>query len=99
MAHSPQKNQIFAERLKNSAVAFQNLLEEGARLRAQFFAEIKVGGVENEHYDDTEIATKAEMESMLSFFEDFRKLVENEAVSQGWRNGWLIPFLVDESQL
>lgn len=99
MAYSAAKNAVFMERLKNAAVAFQNLREEGARLTDWWFQEIKVGGVNDEDFVDTDIATTAEAEMMMSFFADYKNFCENGVVASGWRNSHLVPFLADDDQV
>ncbi len=92
MAFSAEKNIIYQARIKNFAVAMQNLREEAARLRAWYFAEIN----NNEFFVNTSQSTTAEVQAINDLTEDFRLLFENGVVAQGYRSGQLIPFLADK---
>lgn len=89
MAYSANKNQLFHERVKNYAVAMQNLREEGARLKDWYFQEVSG----NAAFVTTDIATVAEITSMINYMTDFEKLNSAEAVSADARRISLIPFL------
>jgi hypothetical protein len=89
MAYSASKNQLFHERVKNYAVAMQNLREEGDRLKDWYFQEI----TGNEFFVNTDTATTAEIGSMVNYITDFEKLNTNEAVAADARRISLIPFL------
>lgn len=95
MPLSADENLLFFKRVQNVAVAFQNLREEAARLRAWFFAELKVGGVDAPNYADTSIATKAEAEAMIGYLEAFQNLNDNVQVAASGRSVNLIPFLTN----
>lgn len=89
MAFSANKNQVFHERVRNYAAAMQNLREEGKRLGDWYFQEISGSGF----FVNTDIATTAEVTSMVNYFTDFEKLNTNEAVVASDRRVNLIPFL------
>jgi len=89
MAFSAAKNERFHERVKNYAVAMQNLREEGDRLKDWYFQEISG----NQFFVNTEIATTAEIGSMVNYMTDFEKLNSSEAVLADARRISLIPFL------
>ena len=91
MAFSANKNQIFSERVRNYAVAMQNLREEGERLKDWYFQEV----TGNEHFINTDTATTAEIISMINYKTDFEKLNTNEAVTADSRRLNLIPFLAN----
>ena len=92
MAFSPSKNQLFHERVKNYAVAMQNLREEGQRLKDWYFQEIS-GDAD---FVDTGQSTAAEVTTMINYMTDFEKLNMNEAVTADARRISLIPFLSDQ---
>ncbi len=91
MAFSAAKNQILFERVRDFAKAAQNLREEAVRIKnikdqeAQGHAD----------HDDTEIATVAELDTMISYLTDF--LAFNDGSGAGAfavaRWGWLVPFV------
>ena len=89
MAFSPNKNAVFHERVKNYAVAMQNLREEGERLKDWYFQEI-TGSAD---FVSTPESTTAEVISMVNYMTDFEKLNANEAVTADARRISLIPFL------
>jgi len=92
MAFSPNKNQVFHSRVKNYAVAMQNLREEGDRLKNWYFQEI----TGNEFFVNTDTATTAEIGSMINYMTDFEKLNSSEAVAADSRRISLIPFLAND---
>lgn len=96
MAYDANRNQHFARRLKNAAIAFQNLREEGDRIRDWYFQEICVSGEDNAAFVDTPEGTVAEMKNMISYLTDFEGFNENGIVASGYRNAHLIPFLSDQ---
>jgi hypothetical protein len=89
MAYSAAKNIRFHERVKNYAVAMQNLREEGDRLKDWYFQEI----TGSEFFVNTDVATTAEIGSMINYMTDFEKLNTSEAVAADARRISLIPFL------
>ena len=95
MAYSTEKNQVFMERLKNAAVAFQNLREEAQRLRDWYFDEISPAAVDDEDFVDTSIATVDEAKMMINYLGDFQSLNDNVALSADARRVTLIPFISD----
>jgi hypothetical protein len=89
MAFSASKNQLFHERVKNYAVAMQNLREEGERLKDWYFQEI----TGNQFFVNTDTATTTEVVAMVNYIADFEKINSNEAVVADSRRLSLIPFL------
>ena len=89
MAYSANKNQLFHERVKNYAVAMQNLREEGDRLKDWYFQEV----TGNAAFINTDTATTTEIVAIINYATDFEKLNANEAVTADSRRLSLIPFL------
>ena len=92
MAFNANDNAVFHQRVKNYAVAMQNLREEGKRLSDWYFQEISG----NAAFVNTDASTVAEVTAMVNYFTDFAKLNENEAVSADSRRISLIPFLTND---
>lgn len=92
MAFSAAKNAVFHERVKNYAVAMQNLREEGERLKDWYFQEISG----NADFVDTPQSTTSEVVAMINYMTDFEKLNSSEAVSADARRISLIPFISNE---
>lgn len=68
MVWDANRNQIYAERCKNVAVAMQNAYEEAARLREIFVQELQSNPAE---FADTTIATKTEITTFQSYLTEF----------------------------
>lgn len=64
MAWDANRNEIYAQRCRNLAVAVQGLAEEAARLRTVFVQELQTTPAE---FTDTEIATRAEITTFQSY--------------------------------
>ena len=92
MAFSANKNLLFHERVKNYAVAMQNLREEGERLKDWYFQEV----TGNQFFVNTDVATTAEVVAMMNYMTDFESLNTNVAVAADARRISLIPFLPDD---
>lgn len=97
MSYNPNKNTVFFDRLKNWAVAAQNLREEAARLQDIFNQEARPGGSDDPAYVDTAIATKAEVIGLYSYMTEFRQFNDGNGPAdagklQVARWGQLIPF-------
>lgn len=87
--YSPEKNRVFHSRVKALAVAVQCLREEAARLLEWRATEIVPGGTPSEYYADTDTATRAEVEALVTACADF---VDLKAAVHA---GALVPFLAD----
>jgi hypothetical protein len=94
MPYNAVKNLVFHQRIQNLAVAYQNLREEGERLRDMYLAEVAPGGVQNAAFVDTTIASKAEVISIIDYISDVRSFNGSVAVGAANRASWLLP-LVD----
>lgn len=89
-----QRNQIYAERCKNFAIACQNLAEEGARLRTIFTQQLQSNPAE---FADTDVATKTEITTFQSYLTEFL-LFHNGGGSLndvGRGTAWTLP-LIDQ---
>lgn len=93
MAFSADKNRVLYERARAFASAMQNLREEAQRLRDIFLQEVKPGGVDSQFFVDTDIATKAELTSIMDYCADFKSLNESVQVIAADRASWLLPFI------
>lgn len=69
--YSPAHHANYVERCKNWAVAFQNLIEEGERLRDIRQHEAENGA--HADYVDTATATEAELESLSTLMDQVRR--------------------------
>ena len=91
MAYDASKNQAFFERLRNWAREAQNLREEGLRL-------LNVKSQEangDPAYDDTEIATTGEADTLASYITEFLQFNDGDGSGAlaiaSW--GQLLPFI------
>jgi hypothetical protein len=91
MAFTANDNEIFHTRIKNYAVAMQNLREEGKRLNDWYFQEITGSNA----FVDTQIATVSEVQAMVNYITAFSNLNESVEVSADARRISLIPFLTN----
>ena len=93
MSFNANKMDIFSRRIRNLALALQDIREEGARLDAIYTNETVSGT--DAAYDDTEIATASEHTDIINLIRDLEDFFTNQAVSQADRQTNLSPFTQD----
>lgn len=95
MAYTVDTNQVMFQRLKNFAVAAQNLAEEAARLRAIYNQEAAPFGNPVAAFDDTDIATVSEAQTFQSYLADFIVFHNGGGTLSDAPRGiaWALPFI------
>lgn len=96
MAHTAAKNAVFFERMKNVAIAVQNIREEWNRLKLQFQHE-DIGN--SEHYVEVNEITPAHIDAARDLFAQIENVFSNVQVNAGFRDHLLTPFLTNDPQI
>lgn len=93
MSYDANKHQLFSDRCKNLATAYQNLREEAAKLDAIYVNETASGA--DAAFVDTGNATKAEHQDLITTMRAYKDFFENVQVSAADRTQHITPFLAN----
>lgn len=94
MSYGTNKHNVWTQRAKNLATAFQNLREESARLDAIYVNEAASGA--DAAFVSNGTATKAEMQDLVTSMRAYKEFWENGAVIASDRQQHLTPFLAND---
>lgn len=93
MSYGTTKHELWSDRVKNLASAFQNLREECAKLDAIYVNEAASGA--DAAFVSNGNATKAEHQDMVTTMRAYKDFFENVSVAAADRTQHITPFLAN----